>query len=232
MLSLSPDEWIAVRLSLKIALVATAVALPFGLALAWLLARKQFWGKTLLDGLLHLPLVLPPVVTGYLLLISFGRRGPIGAFLADHFGIVFSFRWTGAALACGVMGFPLLVRPIRLAIEAIDRRLEDAAATLGADRLWVFLTVTLPLAMPGLIAGLVLCFAKALGEFGATITFVSNIPGETQTIPSAIYAFIQTPGGDFDALRLTAVSIAISMMALIVSEVLARRLNQRAAGFT
>src|SRR5438093_7702988 len=156
MLSLSPDEWIAVRLSLKIALVATAVALPFGLALAWLLARKRFWGKTLLDGLLHLPLVLPPVVTGYLLLISFGRRGMIGAFLADHFGIVFSFRWTGAALACGVMGFPLLVRAIRLSIEAIDRRLEDAAATLGASRGWVFATVTLPLALPGVIAGMVL----------------------------------------------------------------------------
>src|SRR5947207_12460103 len=182
MLSLSPDEWIAVRLSLKIALVATAVALPFGLALAWLLARKQFWGKTLLDGVVHLPLVLPPVVTGYLLLISFGRRGPIGAFLADHLGIVFSFSWTGAALACGIMGFPLIVRPIRLAIAAIDRRLEDAAATLGADRLRVFLTITLPLALPGLIAGVVLGFAKALGESGATITFVSNVPGQTQTI--------------------------------------------------
>src|SRR2546425_5439127 len=175
MLDLSPDEGMAIRLSLKIALVATGVALPFGVVAAWLLARKHFWGKALLDGLLHLPLVLPPVVTGYLLLISFGRRGPIGAFLADHFGIVFSFRWTGAALSCGVMGFPLLVRPIRLAIEAIDRKLEDAAATLGADRLWIFLTVTLPLAMPGLIAGMVLCFAKALGEFGATITFVSKI---------------------------------------------------------
>src|SRR5262249_7252427 len=157
MLDLSPDEWVAIHLSLKIALVATAVALPFGIAIAWLLARKNFWGKALLDGLVHMPLVLPPVVTGYLLLISFGRRGPIGAFLGDHFGIVFSFRWTGAALSCGVMGFPLLVRPIRLAIEAIDRKLEDAAATLGADRRWIFLTVTLPLAMPGLIAGMVLC---------------------------------------------------------------------------
>src|SRR5947209_3307046 len=182
LLDLSPQEWTAIFLSLRIAIVATVVALPFGISVAWLLARKDFWGKSLFDGIIHLPLVLPPVVTGYLLLISFGRRGPIGAFLADHFGIVFSFRWTGAALACGIMGFPLLVRPIRLAIEAIDRKLEDAAATLGADRLWVFLTVTLPLAMPGLIAGLVLCFAKALGEFGATITFVSNIPGETQTI--------------------------------------------------
>ena len=170
----------------EIAIVATAVALPFGIAVAWLLARKSFWGKTLLDGIVHLPLVLPPVVTGYLLLISFGRRGAIGAFLADYLGIVFSFRWTGAALACGIMGFPLMVRPIRLAIEAIDRRLEDAAATLGADRLRVFSTVTLPLALPGLIAGIVLCFAKALGEFGATITFVANIPGETQTISAAI----------------------------------------------
>jgi len=226
MLSLSPDEWVAVRLSLKIALVATAVALPFGVAVAWLLARKQFWGKTLLDGLLHLPLVLPPVVTGYLLLISFGRRGPIGAFLADHLGIVFSFRWTGAALACGVMGFPLLVRPIRLAIEAIDRKLEDAAATLGADRLWVFLTVTLPLAMPGLV----LCFAKALGEFGATITFVSNIPGETQTISAAIYTFVQIPGGDAAAGRLALVAIAISLAALIAAEWLARRAGTRFHG--
>ena len=222
---LSPDEWIAIHLSLKIAIVATVVALPFGLAVAWLLARKNFWGKALLDGLVHLPLVLPPVVTGYLLLISFGRRGPIGAFLAEHFGIVFSFRWTGAALACGVMGFPLLVRPIRLAIEAIDRRLEDAAATLGADRPRVFLTVTLPLALPGLIAGMVLCFAKALGEFGATITFVSNIPGETQTLPSLIYTLTQVPGGDAGAMRLTLVSIAISMLALLGSELLARRIG-------
>src|SRR5438067_2430536 len=230
MLSLSPDEWIAVRLSLKIALVATAVALPFGLALAWLLARKQFWGKTLLDGIIHLPLVLPPVVTGYLLLISFGRRGSIGAFLADHFGVVFSFRWTGAALSCGIMAFPLIVRPIRLAIEAIDRRLEDAAATLGADRVWVFLAITLPLALPGLIAGVVLGFAKALGEFGATITFVSNIPGETQTISAAIYTFVQIPGGDAAAGRLVLVAIAISLIALIAAEWLARRAGTRFHG--
>src|SRR5438067_4901248 len=230
MLSLSPDEWIAVRLSLKIALVATAVALPFGLALAWLLARKQFWGKTLLDGLVHLPLVLPPVVTGYLLLISFGRRGPIGAFLADHLGIVFSFRWTGAALACGVMAFPLLVRAIRLSIEAIDRKLEDAAATLGANRFRVFLTVTLPLALPGIIAGMVLCFAKALGEFGATITFVSNIPGETQTISAAIYTYTQVPGGDAAALRLVVVAIVIALAALVVSEWFARRAGARLHG--
>jgi molybdate transport system permease protein len=230
MLELTPDEWIAVRLSLKIALVATLVALPLGVAVGWLLARTNFWGKTLLDGIVHLPLVLPPVVTGYLLLISFGRRGPIGAFLADHFGIVFSFRWTGAALACGVMGFPLLVRPIRLAIEAIDRKLEDAAATLGADRLRVFLTVTLPLAMPGLIAGIVLCFAKALGEFGATITFVSNIPGETQTISAAIYTFTQIPGGDAAAGRLVLVAIAISLAALVAAEWLARRAGTRFHG--
>jgi molybdate transport system permease protein len=210
--------------------VATLAALPFGIALAWLLARKDFWGKTLLDGIIHLPLVLPPVVTGYLLLISFGRRGPIGAFLADQFGIVFSFRWTGAALACGIMGFPLLVRPIRLAMEAIDRRLEDAAATLGASRLAVFATVTLPLALPGLIAGFVLCFAKALGEFGATITFVSNIPGETQTISAAIYTFTQVPGGDAAAGRLVLVAIVISLAALVVSEWLARRAGMRFHG--
>ena len=230
MLDLSPDEWVAIRLSLRIAIVATVAALPFGIAVAWLLARKNFWGKALLDGLVHMPLVLPPVVTGYLLLISFGRRGPIGAFLADHFGIVFSFRWTGAALSCGVMGFPLLVRPIRLAIEAIDRKLEDAAATLGADRLWIFLTVTLPLAMPGLIAGMVLCFAKALGEFGATITFVSNIPGETQTISAAIYTLTQVPGGDAAAGRLVVVAIAISLAALVVAEWLARRAGTRFHG--
>ena len=230
MLDLTPDEWTAIRLSLRIALVATVVALPFGIAIAWLLARKQFWGKTLLDGVVHLPLVLPPVVTGYLLLISFGRRGAVGAFLADHFGIVFSFRWTGAALACGIMGFPLLVRPIRLAIEAIDRRLEDAAATLGANRLLVFITITLPLALPGLIAGFVLCFAKALGEFGATITFVANIPGETQTISAAIYTFTQSPGGDAAAGRLVLVAIAIALAALVVSEWLARRAGMRFHG--
>jgi molybdate transport system permease protein len=229
-LDLTPDEWTAIRLSLRIALVATAVALPFGVAIAWLLARKNFWGKALLDGLVHLPLVLPPVVTGYLLLISFGRKGPIGAFLADTFGIVFSFRWTGAALACGVMGFPLLVRAIRLSLEAIDRRLEDAAATLGASRLWVFATVTLPLALPGVIAGMVLCFAKALGEFGATITFVSNIPGETQTLSAAIYTYTNVPGGDAAAGRLVLVAIAIALLALIASEWFARRAGMRFHG--
>jgi molybdate transport system permease protein len=222
-LDLSPAELTAVELSLRIAIVATACALPFGIAIGWLLARKKFWGKTVLDGLVHLPLVLPPVVTGYLLLISFGRRGPIGAFLYDHFGIVFSFRWTGAALACGVMGFPLMIRPIRLALETIDRRLEDAAATLGANDLLVFFTVTLPLALPGVIAGVMLCFARALGEFGATITFVSNIPGETQTISAAIYTFTQVPGGDAAAGRLVLIAIVLSFTALIASEWLARR---------
>ncbi len=230
MLDLSPDEWTAILLSLRIAVVATAVALPFGIAMAWLLARRSFWGKTLLDGLVHLPLVLPPVVTGYLLLISFGRRGPIGAFLADHLGIVFAFRWTGAALACGIMGFPLMVRPIRLAIEAIDARLEQAAATLGANPARVFLTVTLPLALPGLVAGIVLCFAKALGEFGATITFVANIPGETRTISSAIYTYTQVPGGDAAAGSLVLVAIAISLAALVAAEWLARRAGRRFHG--
>jgi molybdate transport system permease protein len=227
---LTPDEWVAIRLSVRIAIVATAVALPFGLAVAWVLARKDFWGKSLLDGLVHLPLVLPPVVTGYLLLITFGRRGPVGAFLADNFGIVFSFRWTGAALACGVMAFPLLVRAIRLSFEAIDRRLEDAAGTLGASPFRVFLTVTLPLALPGVIAGMVLCFAKALGEFGATITFVSNIPGETQTISAAIYTLTQVPGGDAAAFRLVVVAVVISLAALVASEWFARRAGMRYHG--
>jgi molybdate transport system permease protein len=227
---LSPDEWIAVQLSLRIAVVATLAALPFGIAVAWLLARKDFWGKALLDGVVHLPLVLPPVVTGYLLLLSFGRKGLIGGFLEDHFGIVFSFRWTGAALACGVMGFPLLVRAIRLSFEAIDRRLEAAASTLGADQLRTFLTITLPLALPGIIAGMVLCFAKALGEFGATITFVSNIPGETQTISAAIYTFMQVPGGEGAAGRLVIVAIIIALAALVASEWLARRAGTRFHG--
>jgi molybdate transport system permease protein len=228
-LDLTPDEWIAIRLSLRIALIATIVALPFGVAIAWLLARKNFWGKALLDGIVHLPLVLPPVVTGYLLLITFGRKGAVGGFLAK-FGIVFSFRWTGAALACGVMGFPLLVRAIRLSFEVIDRRLEDAAATLGANPAWAFLTVTLPLALPGVIAGMVLCFAKALGEFGATITFVSNIPGETQTISAAIYTYTQIPNADAAALRLVIVAVVISLAALVISEWFARRAGLRYHG--
>ena len=229
MFSLPPDEWTAVELSLRIAVVATVVALPFGIAIAWLLARKDFWGKALLDGVVHLPLVLPPVVTGYLLLITFGRKGLVGGFLAD-LGIVFSFRWTGAALACGVMAFPLLVRAIRLSFEAIDRRLEDAASTLGASRTWVFLTVTLPLALPGVIAGMVLAFAKALGEFGATITFVSNIPGETQTLSAAIYTFTQIPNGDAAAMRLVIIAIVIALAALVASEWFARRAGMRYHG--
>lgn len=226
-LGLGPDEWSAVHLSLLVASVEMIVSLPFGVLAALVLARGRFWGKTFLDGFVHLPLVLPPVVTGYLLLITFGRRAPVGAFLADHFGLVFAFRWTGAALACGIMGFPLMVRAIRLSVEAVDRRLEAAAGTLGANPAWVFLTVTLPLILPGIIAGMILSFARAMGEFGATITFVSNIPGETQTLPSAIYTFTQVPGGDASALRLTLVSVVISMAALVVSEALARRVGSR-----
>ncbi len=226
-LRLGPDEWNAVRLSIKVSVWATIVSLPFGILVAHVLARRNFPGKSILNGVVHLPLILPPVVTGYLLLLSFGRRGPIGSFLEQTFGIIFSFRWTGAALACGVMGFPLMVRAIRLSIEAVDRKLEAAASTLGADPAWVFATVTLPLILPGVIAGMILCFAKAMGEFGATITFVSNIPGETQTLPSAIYTFTQVPGGDVGALRLTLVSIAIAMVALVASEVLARRVSRR-----
>lgn len=226
-LELSPDEWTAVRLSIKVSTWATVVSLPFGLFFAHLLARGRFPGKSILNGIIHLPLILPPVVTGYLLLLSFGRRGPIGGFLEQVFGIVFSFRWTGAALACGIMGFPLMVRAIRLSVEAVDRKLEAAAGTLGANPAWVYATITLPLILPGIIAGMILSFAKAMGEFGATITFVSNIPGETQTLPSAIYTFTQVPGGDLGALRLTLVSIAIAMIALVASEVLARRVSRR-----
>lgn len=226
-LALSPEEWTAVHLSVKVGLVATFFALPIATATALLLARGRFVGRSLLNGAVLLPLILPPVVTGYVLLLLFGRRGPIGSFLDTYFGIVFSFRWTGAALACGVMGFPLLVRAIRLSIEAVDPRLEEAAGTLGASRLWIFLTVTLPLIIPGILAGMVLCFAKAMGEFGATITFVSNIPGETQTLPSAIYTFTQVPGGEAGALRLTLVSVVIAMLALVASELMARSAQRR-----
>jgi molybdate transport system permease protein len=223
---LSPEELVAVRLSLRIAFWAMLASTPLGIAVALVLARSQFWGKGLLNALVHLPLVLPPVVTGYLLLLVLGRRGVLGAGLAE-LGIVFSFRWTGAAVACAVMGFPLMVRAMRLSIEAVDRRLEDAAATLGASPLRVFASITLPLSAPGICAGMILCFAKAMGEFGATITFVSSIPGETQTLPSAIYAFTQTPGGDAGALRLTLVSVALSMSALAASEWLASRVARR-----
>ncbi len=220
---LSADELTAIRLSLLVATVAMVASLPFGLAISMVLARREFWGKSVLNGIVHLPLVLPPVVTGYLLLIAFGRKGPAGAFLDQYFGIVFSFRWTGAALACAVMGFPLMVRAIRLSVESVDQRLEAAAGTLGASPIWVFLTITLPLIAPGIVAGMILSFARAMGEFGATITFVSNIPGETQTLPSAIYTLTQVPGGDAGALRLTAISIVISMSALLLSEILARK---------
>lgn len=230
MLELAASDWMAINLSLRVATIATIVATPLAIAVGWLLARRDFYGKAVLDALVYLPLVLPPVVTGYLLLLTFGRKGLVGAWLADNLGIVFAFRWTGAALACGVMAFPLLVRPIRLSIEAIDRKLEQAASTLGASPWRVFLTVTLPLALPGIVAGMVLGFAKAIGEFGATITFVSNIPGETQTISSAIYSLTQTPNGDAAALRLVVISIAIAMTALIVSEILARRATRRIHG--
>jgi molybdate transport system permease protein len=229
-LHLTPQDWTAILLSLRIATVAVAVSLPFGIAVATLLARKDFWGKSLVDAIVYLPLVLPPVVTGYLLLITLGRRAPVGAFLADHFGIVFAFRWTGAVISCGIMAFPLMVRAIRLSIEAIDRRLEDAAATLGANMFWAFVTVTLPLALPGIIAGATLAFARALGEFGATITFVSNIPGETQTISAAIYTLTQVPGGDAAALQLVIVAVIISLAALVASEWLARRATARMHG--
>lgn len=224
---LSEEEWTAVRLSLLVASTAMLASLPFGLAVGLLLARGRFWGKSVLDTIVHLPLILPPVVTGYVLLIGFGRRGPIGAFLYEHFGVVLSFRWTGAALACAIMGFPLLVRAIRLSIEAVDAKLEEAAGTLGASPVWVFLFVTLPLILPGVVAGMILSFAKAMGEFGATITFVSNIPGETQTLPSAIYTFTQVPGGEVGAMRLTLISVAISMSALFFSEFLTRQIGRR-----
>jgi molybdate transport system permease protein len=225
--SFSPEELTAIGLSLKVALWAVFASTPIGVLVALLLARCEFWGKSLVNGLVHLPLILPPVVTGYILLLLFGRRGPLGELLEHTIGLVFAFRWTGAALAAGVMGFPFLVRAVRLSIEAVDRRLESAAETLGAGPVWVFLTVTLPLSVPGLLAGMTLMFGKALGEFGATITFVSNIPGETQTLPTAIYVFTQVPGGDAAALRLVLVSVAISLTVLILSELFARRLAHR-----
>jgi molybdate transport system permease protein len=224
---LGPAEWQAVRLSLRVAFWATLASLPFGILVAYALARWSFPGRQLLNGIVHLPLVLPPVVTGYLLLVTFGRRGPVGAFLYDWFGIVLAFRWTGAALAAAVMAFPLMVRAIRLSIEAVDPRLEQAAATLGASRPWVFATVSLPLILPGIVAGAILAFAKAMGEFGATITFVSTIPGETQTIASAIYAFLQVPGAEGSALRLVVVATVIAMAALLLSEWVARAVARR-----
>jgi molybdate transport system permease protein len=227
---LTPEEWQAVALSLRVSVWATVLSLPPGILVAYALARWRFPGKTLLNGLVHLPLILPPVVTGYLLLLTFGRSGAVGALLWDWFGITLAFRWTGAALAAAIMAFPLMVRAIRLAIEAVDPKLEQAAATLGANRAVVFATITLPLILPGVVAGAILAFAKAMGEFGATITFVANIPGQTQTLPSAIYAFLQVPGGDASALRLVLIAVAVAMAALIASEWLSRRVAKRIAG--
>jgi len=223
----TPMEVEAALLSLRVAAVAVLTSLPLGIFVAWLLARRTFPGKILLDGLVHLPLVLPPVVVGYLLLVLFGRRGPVGAWLDQAFGITIAFTWKGAALAAAVMAFPLMVRAIRLSLEAVDRRLEAAARTLGASPAWVFLTVTVPLMLPGILTGTLLAFARSLGEFGATITFVSNIPGETRTLPLALFTFTQTPGGDASAVRLVVISAALALAALIASELLARRITRR-----
>ena len=227
---LSPLEAEALRLSLEVGLLSVAASLPFGLAIAWLLARRHFPGKIVLDGIVHLPLVLPPVVVGFALLVLFGRKGPVGAWLYDTLGITFAFNWKGAALASAVMGFPLMVRAMRLALELVDRRLEEAARTLGAGRWRVFLTVTLPLMGPGILTGTILAFARSISEFGATITFVSNIPGETRTLPLALYALTQVPGGEPGAWRLAALSVALAMGALVVSEFLARRVDRRVRG--
>ncbi|MEI8609766.1 molybdate ABC transporter permease [Enterovibrio norvegicus] len=224
---LTPLEWQALALSLKISTVAVAASLPLGIAVAWLLARKQFPGKSVLDGVIHLPLVLPPVVIGYLLLVVMGRRGVVGEWLYNTFGVSFSFSWKGAALASAVVAFPLLVRAIRLSLELVDQRLEDAARTLGASPWRVFYSVTLPLIAPGILSGLVLAFARSLGEFGATITFVSNIPGETQTIPLAMFAFLETPGAEESVARLCILSIVIALLSLFGSEWLSRRMKKR-----
>ncbi len=226
MLELTPLEREALGLSLTVAFWSVLVSLPFGLATAWLLARREFFGKALLDVLVHLPLVVPPVVVGYLLLLLFGRRGPLGAWLYETFGLSVAFTWKGAALAAAVMAFPLMVRAMRLSLEAVDRRLEAAARTLGARRFEVFVTVTLPLMSPGILAGAILAFARSLGEFGATITFVSNIPGETRTLPLALFSLTQTPDGETGALRLTLIAVVLALAALAASEVLARRIRR------
>ena len=223
MSGLSPEEVGIVLLSLRVAVVSVLCSLPIAVFVAYVLARTRFPGKILVDAVVHLPLVLPPVVVGFALLVLFGKRGPIGSMLNDWFGIVFAFRWTGAALASAIMGFPLMVRAIRLSIEAIDRRLETAATTLGGSRAWVFASITLPLALPGIITGVLLSFARGLGEFGATITFVSNIPGETETLPLAIYSLTQVPGGDAQALRLSIIAVVLSVLALVASEWLSAR---------
>jgi molybdate transport system permease protein len=226
MLSMSNTELGIILLSLKVAFFSVALSLPFAILVAHVLARFDFPGKTLLDAVVHLPLVLPPVVVGFALLLLFGKQGPLGAWLNDWFGIVVAFRWTGAALASAIMGFPLMVRAIRLSISSIDSRLETVARTLGGSRIWVFLSITLPLALPGLITGVLLSFARSLGEFGATITFVSNIPGETETLPLAIYTFVQSPGGDAQAIRLSLIAVLLSIAALVASEWLTRRTSR------
>ncbi|HUH85990.1 MAG TPA: molybdate ABC transporter permease subunit [Stellaceae bacterium] len=230
MLELSPIELETLSLSLRVGLWSVITSLPLGLAVAFLLARRNFPGKILVDGLVHLPLVLPPVVVGFALLVLFGRRGPVGAWLYGTLGVTFAFNWKGAALASGVMGFPLMVRAMRLSLELVDRRLEQAARTLGAGRVRVFLTVTLPLMAPGILSGVILAFARSISEFGATITFVSNIPGETSTLPLALYTLTQVPGHDADAWRLALLSVALAMAALTLSELLARRLGRRIQG--
>jgi molybdate transport system permease protein len=227
---MTPVEIEALRLSLKVAIWAVGVSLPFGVLVAWLLARREFPGKLLLDGIVHLPLVVPPVAVGYLLLVTLGRNGAVGGWLYDWFGITLIFTWKGAAVAAGVMAFPLMVRAIRLSLEAVDQRLETAARTLGASPQRVFLSITLPLISPGILAGVVLAFARSLGEFGATITFVSNIPGQTRTLPLALYSVMQTPGGEDAAVRLVLISIALALAAIFASEIIARRLTARLTG--
>ena len=227
MFSLSADEWTAIELSLRVAFCSVVISFPFALFFSWLLSRRDFFGKTLLDGIIHLPLVLPPVVIGYLLLVVLGRKGLIGEWLYETFNISVIFKWEGAAIASAVMGFPLLVRAIRLSLESINQGLEKAARTLGAGPIRVFLTITLPLISPGILTGVILAFARSLGEFGATITFVSNIPGETRTLPLALYAFTQVPGGDSMALRLTVISVVLALVSLFFSELLARRIRAK-----
>lgn len=226
-LTLTPIEAEALALSIKVAIAAIVVSLPFAVGVAWLLARRDFPGKTLVDGLVHLPLIVPPVVVGYLLLVLLGRKGPLGAWLFDAFGITVAFTWKGAAVASAVMAFPLMVRAIRLSIETVDRGLEAAARTLGAGPVAVFATITLPLIAPGVLTGMILGFARSLGEFGATITFVSSIPGETRTLPLALYSVVQTPDSDVAAMRLVTISVILALAALVASEVVARRVRQR-----
>ena len=230
LLDLGPTEWMAIRLSLKVALWATFLSLPLAIYVAILLARGKFWGKQALNILVHMPLIMPPVVTGYLLLMVFGRNTALGHFLENTIGLVLAFKWTGAVLAAAIMAFPLMVRSIRLAAENIDPNLEEAARTMGASPAIVLMSVTLPLMLPGIVAGAILAFAKALGEFGATITFVSNIEGQTQTLPSAIYSFLQVPGGDRSALLLVGIAVVISVLALVASEILGARVRARVGG--